>query len=185
MDSDESLDKVDDSDQVIGTTSKEEAHDEGYVHRVAVVYVFNPNGELIVQQIGKNKLYDHSVGGHVVKNETYDAAVKREAYEELNIQGPFSFLGKIYSDESAIHNNFRHIYAIYRSYVANNWNFIPNNEVKHVETMTLRNITSLMSSRPGLFTAGFINTMIYYLDVTKSDFHVKVKSLKADPRRFG
>lgn len=171
----ESLDTVNEVDVVIGTATKEEAHQKGHIHRVVVVYVFSPEGDLYVQRVGKNKLYDHSVGGHVNVGESYDVAARREAQEELGIKQPLKFLGKLYSDESRTHNNYRHIYGIYESRVASGWKFTPTEEVKYIDALTLPKITELMNSRPELFTAGFLNTMKHYLHITHSTYRLGIK----------
>lgn len=44
----ELLDRVNEKDEVIGTTTKEEAHKKGYAHRVAVVFVFDSEGRIFV-----------------------------------------------------------------------------------------------------------------------------------------
>src|SRR3989344_1401791 len=134
----ELFDNVDANDKVIGTTNKKEAHAKGYIHRVVVIYVFSPQGKLYVQQ--KNKLYDHSVGGHVMKDEAYDEAARREVYEELGVQQPLRFLGKLYSDETHRHSNYRHMYTVYRSTVTSDWSFTPNEEVKRIDAMNLQKV---------------------------------------------
>ncbi|MFI5270813.1 MAG: NUDIX domain-containing protein [Candidatus Saccharimonadales bacterium] len=158
MDTEEKFDRVDVNDKVIGTTTKNEAHDKGYVHRIVAVYVFNKNGELYLQRKGKRQFLDHSIGGHVLAGESYDEAAKRESFEELRLNQQFSYIGKLYSDEIHRHPNHRHIYSIYKTEVPNGWQLDPTEEVKQLELMEIDKIVSLMDTNPELFTAGFINT---------------------------
>jgi isopentenyldiphosphate isomerase len=158
MDIEEKLDRVDINDRVIGSTTKNEAHDKGYVHRVVVVYIFNQNGELYLQRKGKHQFLDHSVGGHVLAGESYDKAAKRESLEELRLNQPFSYIGKVYSDEVRRHPKHRHIYSIYKGEVPSTWQLVPTDEVKELELMEIRKIINLINTNPKLFTDGFINT---------------------------
>jgi len=81
----ELVDRVDKNDNIIGQTTKEEAHQNAYIHRVAAVFCFDPEGKLLVQHRKKDGLFDHSVGGHVGLGEAYEAAAEREMKEELGI----------------------------------------------------------------------------------------------------
>jgi len=76
---------VNDKDEVIGTMPKSQAHKDGTPHRIAVIYVENENGEILVQ-VRENGFLDHSAAGHVDPGETYEHAAYRELAEELGIK---------------------------------------------------------------------------------------------------
>ena len=76
---------VDENDVVLGTMPKKEAHKNGTLHRIAVVYVENNKGEILVQHRADGFL-DHSAAGHVDPGESYEEAAKRELGEELGIK---------------------------------------------------------------------------------------------------
>jgi isopentenyl-diphosphate delta-isomerase len=63
---------------------KSAAHKDGTLHRIAVVYVVNDKGEILVQERADGHL-DHSAAGHVAVNESYEEAAKRELFEELGV----------------------------------------------------------------------------------------------------
>ena len=75
---------VNENDEVIGTLSRAEAHKNGAPHRIAVVYVENSSGEILVQ-VRMNGRLDHSSAGHVDPGEEYVDTAKRELREELGI----------------------------------------------------------------------------------------------------
>lgn len=77
---------VDENDQVVGTMDKAEAHRTGVLHRIAVVYVENPAGQILVQ-VRSNGRLDHSAAGHVDVGESYLEAAQRELHEELGVSG--------------------------------------------------------------------------------------------------
>lgn len=95
----EYLEIVDEDDRVIGKALRSECHGNPHlVHRVAHVLVFDRQGRLLLQkralckdvQPGK---WDTSVGGHLDPGESYEAAARREMFEELGIAGiPLAFL---------------------------------------------------------------------------------------------
>ena len=106
----EELDQVDENDSIIGVTDKHAAHEKNLIHRVSAVYVFTSSGELIVQ-IHKDSggLYDHSVGGHVKKGESYEAAAHREAEEELGIKQDLNHVVTFFGDDGVR----AHMYSVF------------------------------------------------------------------------
>jgi len=96
---DELFDIVSDDDVVIGQASRTMCHgNPGLIHRAVHVLVFNPRGELLLQQRSILKdiqpgKWDTSVGGHLEVGESYIAAAHREMAEELGLSGlPLTFL---------------------------------------------------------------------------------------------
>lgn len=62
------------------------------LHPVVHVQVLNSKGELYLQKRAHHKLiqpgkWDTAVGGHVAADESVDTAMKREAQEEIGLQG--------------------------------------------------------------------------------------------------
>lgn len=160
----EKFDLVDENDNVIGTTDKPAAHANKQLHRVAAVYVFNENGQLYVQvHKSSGGLYDHSVGGHVSKGESYEIAASREAEEELGIAQPLEFLSTFYSDEGV----YLHMFGLFECTADASWRFVPNEEVEEIIPMDLPTIWKIMEDDPNKFTGGFINSMKEYRKVKK------------------
>ena len=121
--------------------------------------MFNEHGELYVQvHKASGGRYDHSVGGHVRKGESYSAAAKREAAEELGIAQPLTYLATFYSHEKTA----RHMFGLFECTADKTWRFVPNDEVSEIIPMQLSDIRLLMRTKPELFTSGFINTMQEY-----------------------
>lgn len=160
----EQFDLIDINDKAIGTTDKPTAHSTKQLHRVSAVYVFNDEGKLYVQvhKISGGK-YDHSVGGHVSKGETYAIAAEREADEELGIKQPLTELSTFYSDEG----EFLHMFGLFECVADPNWKFVPNEEVEEIIPMSLSSIRKMMIESPDKFTGGFINTMNEYCRIKK------------------
>lgn len=158
----ELLDLVDDNDVVIGVTDKATAHANRQIHRVAAVFVFSRTGELYVQIHKKSSgRYDHSVGGHVLKGESYDEAARREAIEELGILQPLTKLTIVYSGGGS----FLHMVGLFECVALDDWVFVPNDEVEEIIPMKLKNIKIMMKKSPEKFSSDFIDTMHAYCNL--------------------
>ncbi|MFA5532138.1 MAG: NUDIX domain-containing protein [Candidatus Shapirobacteria bacterium] len=170
----EKFDLVDLQDNIIGETDKLTSHQNGDLHRVVAIFVFNQKGELYLQEhIKSGGLFDHSVGGHVTKGENYDDAAKREGFEELSLNCPLNKVSIFYSDETYTGKQIRHIFAIYECIPTKDWEFIANDEVKTIIPMKIKDIINLMNTEPTKFTPGFLNTMREYISQKQLPFILK------------
>ena len=145
---------------LLGRPDKVNAHKNGELHRVGAVFVFDRQGKLYVQVRKDSNLYDHSVGGHILKGETFDAGTAREAQEELGIIQPLQKLTVFYSD-GGLHS--QHMFGLYVCVVEPAWKFVPSDEVDEIIPMSLKDIRELMENEPKKFTCGFVDTMSEYV----------------------
>jgi isopentenyl-diphosphate delta-isomerase len=97
---DEMLILVDESDRVVGHLSKGACHDgDGALHRAFSLFVFNRDGELLLQQRSPGKrlwplFWSNSCCSHPREGETMDGAVQRRLLQELQISSELQFLYK-------------------------------------------------------------------------------------------
>jgi isopentenyl-diphosphate delta-isomerase len=97
---DELLILVDSSDREIGHLSKATCHDgEGVLHRAFSLFVFNPDGELLLQQRSRGKrlwplFWSNSCCSHPRRGETMEVATERRLAQELGMTGSFDYLFK-------------------------------------------------------------------------------------------
>ena len=171
------MDKVDERDNLIGTTTKDEAHKLGYAHRVAAVFVFNDEGKLLVQLRKKDGLLDHSAAGHIDLGEGYDEAARRELKEELGITPPLKKLGIFYADERLPRREDRvvHYFGLYETKVdklSADTMVLEDSEVVKIIPMTLEEILKSMEEEPFKYTTGFQFTL---------NFYIKQKNLNISP----
>lgn len=108
---------VDDNDQVLGRITREQAHVEGLLHRVGVVYLFNDQGQILIQERAARgllrNLLDHSSAGHVDPGETYLQTAHRELREELGTEAKdLEPLGQCRSSE--VEGRVKHMFMVYR-----------------------------------------------------------------------
>ncbi|MFG1929968.1 isopentenyl-diphosphate Delta-isomerase [Mycobacterium sp. NPDC048908] len=91
---------VDNNDVGIGFMTKAAAHDgRGTLHRAFSVFVFNPDGELLLQQRAAEKRlwpgrWSNSCCSHPRRGEPMATAVRRRVHEELGLCLTTAFLFK-------------------------------------------------------------------------------------------
>jgi isopentenyl-diphosphate delta-isomerase len=97
---DEQLILVDSDDREIGFMGKADAHlGRGTLHRAFSLFVFNPVGELLLQQRAKTKrlwpgYWSNSCCSHPRRDEKMDSAIRRRLQEELGLRAELEFLFK-------------------------------------------------------------------------------------------
>ena len=111
---DEQLILVDRDDREIGFMAKADAHlGRGVLHRGFSLFVFNPAGELLLQQRASGKrlwpgYWSNTCCSHPRRGETMDSAICRRLREELGLTAELEFLFKFayqtqYDAEGAEH----------------------------------------------------------------------------------
>ena len=97
---DEPLILVDAQDREIGFLDKAAAHDgEGILHRAFSLFIFNPQGELLLQQRAADKrlwpgFWANSCCSHPRRGEAIEDAIDRRLQEELGMRCALEFLFK-------------------------------------------------------------------------------------------
>ena len=97
---DEPMILVDSDDREIGFLSKADAHlGVGPLHRAFSLFVFNPAGELLLQQRAKGKrlwpgYWSNTCCSHPRRGENMDNAIHRRLHEELGLRTELEFLFK-------------------------------------------------------------------------------------------
>lgn len=82
---------VDERDRELGNMEKLKTHREGALHRAVTVYLFNPYGQLLLQQRARKKyhcggLWSNTCCGHPIPLEESAAAARRRLYEEIGLR---------------------------------------------------------------------------------------------------
>jgi 16S rRNA (adenine1518-N6/adenine1519-N6)-dimethyltransferase len=91
---------VDRKNRILRYAHRSDVHGDNLRHRAVHILVFNEAGEVYLQQRSRAKdrhplKWDSSAAGHVSGTESYDAAAKREAEEELGIKVPLEKILKL------------------------------------------------------------------------------------------
>ena len=91
---------VDNQDRELGHLDKAACHDDaGVLHRAFSLFIFNSNGELLLQQRAPDKrlwggYWSNSCCSHPRKDETMLEAVSRRCQQELGFSTPMEFVYK-------------------------------------------------------------------------------------------
>ena len=177
----EIFDQVDENDKVIGVTHKIEAHKNGLIHRVAAVFIFDGDGNLLVQVHEEGGgILDNTVGGHVRSGESYNDGAAREMQEEVVLDIPLKTIGTFYSDETYTGSQFRHMYTLYTGLAPKDWVFEQTEEVKKLLRLPLNNVLNMMTAKPRDFTAGFLSCMQFYCKESGFKFPLNLNQYKKE-----
>lgn len=151
---------VNELDQEIGLMEKMEAHEKALLHRAFSVFVFNEQGELLLQQRALTKyhsggLWTNTCCSHPRPNESVLDAANRRLVEEMGFATPLQkVLDFIYLAEFSnglTEHEFDHVYIGHY-----NGPIVPNpNEVNAFEYRTMESIQTSLDAKEGLFTAWF------------------------------
>ena len=155
---DEPLVLVNDADEEIGFAPKGRCHDgEGLLHRAFSVFLFSPEGEVLLQQRSGQKrlwpgVWSNACCSHPRRGETLDGALRRRLREELSLETPVRFLFKFryhasYEMSGAEHE-ICHVYAgLFTSPPAVN-----ANEIGATTIMTAAALDTEIATRPERYT---------------------------------
>ncbi len=160
-DENESLILVDEEDREIGNLSKRACHDgEGVLHRAFSLFIFNPQGELLLQKRSADKrlwplYWSNSCCSHPRRGETMNGAVNRRLHQELGMRAELKFLYKFqyqarFGDIGSENESCWVYVGLSDDRVRAN-----GNEVAEWRWITPDSLDSEMNDKPELFTPWF------------------------------
>ena len=151
---------VDEKDNQIGLMPKMEAHEKGLLHRAFSVFIFNENGELLLQQRAKDKyhsplLWTNTCCSHQRIGESNVEAGRRRLYEEMgftvDLKEIFSFIYKAPFDNGLTEHELDYV-------LIGRYDDVPNinkEEVASYKWMTLQDVKKDIENSPEIYTEWF------------------------------
>jgi isopentenyl-diphosphate delta-isomerase len=149
---------VDEHDNEIGTLEKLQVHELGLLHRAFSIFIFNSNGDLLLQQRAEEKyhsggLWTNSCCSHPNYGETLEAAIKRRLQEELGInccvEFQFKFMYKTVFENGLIEHEYDHVYFGYTDEEP-----VPNpDEIMAWKYISLDNLDNEMKKNASIYTS--------------------------------
>lgn len=141
----ETMDVVNEQDEVIGQAPVSEIYDKLLTHRIVHVLVFNNKGEMALQMRSDVKFCPNhwatAVGGHVRAGESYEEAAAREMEEEIGIKAKLEPFSKdSYKDPA---RDFTKILCTFKSFYDKPLD-VNNREVERVEFFSLERIQEMI-----------------------------------------
>jgi isopentenyl-diphosphate Delta-isomerase len=151
---------VDEQDNETGQMEKIEAHEKALLHRAFSVFIFNPAGEMLLQQRAVAKyhsggLWTNACCSHPLPGEATPAAAQRRLYEEMGFNAPlqkaFDFIYKTAFANGLTEHEFDHVFTgVYDG------DIVPNSaEVQDYCYKTIADIKQSIASHPGKYTEWF------------------------------
>ncbi|MGY6561965.1 MAG: isopentenyl-diphosphate Delta-isomerase [Luteibaculaceae bacterium] len=151
---------VDDYDNEVGTMEKLEAHEKGLLHRAFSLFIFNTNGEMLLQQRAATKyhspnLWTNACCSHPRPKENLISAIKRRTLEEINLsvepEFKFTFIYKADFDNGLMEYELDHVYFA----ITDKLPIANPNEVQGFRYATVEQIAAELKENPEQFTAWF------------------------------
>lgn len=111
---------VNEQDEALGRMEKMEAHRQGVLHRALSVFLFDPEGRMLLQQRAPGKyhgggLWTNACCSHPAPGEDVGAAAQRRLGEELGISAPlqkiFEFHYRAPVENNLVEHEYDHIFA--------------------------------------------------------------------------
>ena len=157
----EELILVDENDREIGFRSKADCHDgDGLLHRAFSLFLFNDNGELLLQQRSASKrlwpgFWSNSCCSHPRRGETLEVATQRRLDDELNIAATlehvYHFCYQARFGEAGSENELCHVFL-----GSIDGTVRPNeSEIEAVRFLGASDLDSELDQRPKAFTPWF------------------------------
>jgi len=144
----------------MGVLEKMEAHKRGVLHRAFSVFIFNPNGQMLLQKRAPAKyhsggLWSNACCGHPCPGEEINPAAVRRLYEEMgfktDLKKIFDFSYYLSFENGLTENEFDHVFVgEYEGTIQ------PNaTEVSDYTFTGMNEIKADLSQRPERYTGWF------------------------------
>jgi isopentenyl-diphosphate delta-isomerase len=151
---------VDKNDVQTGTMEKMEAHKQGLLHRAFSIFIFNTNGEFLLQQRALNKyhnggLWTNTCCSHPLPEENVLNAAYRRLLEEMGftteLLPAFNFIYNATFDNGLTEHEFDHVFTgIYEGEIK-----VDKNEVSDYCYKKLKDIDDSLQTHPQKYTEWF------------------------------
>jgi len=151
---------VNPEDKVLGLMEKQQAHINGLLHRAFSVFLFNSNGEMLLQKRASGKYHSplkwtNAVCSHPRSEETYLEGAKRRVKEELGIDvelsEKFNFIYKADVGNGLWEHELDHVFTG----TFDGEFYLNKDEVEEVRYISLENLNQEISENPDNFTEWF------------------------------
>ncbi|MFM7104242.1 MAG: isopentenyl-diphosphate Delta-isomerase [Flavobacteriales bacterium] len=155
---------VDECDLELGCTGKMRAHRDGLLHRAFSVFLFNDDGEMLLQKRAMTKyhspgLWTNTCCSHPRPGETTDNAAKRRLMEEMgllcDLTPAYSFVYRVEVGEGLVEHEFDHVFTGITDVLPS-----PNSdEVMAYRYIEIDHLLAEVSEMPAAFTPWFKITL--------------------------
>jgi isopentenyl-diphosphate delta-isomerase len=151
---------VDEHNNALGSMEKLQAHKLGVLHRAISIFIFNTNGELLLQQRASNKyhsanLWTNTCCSHPRPNETAKDAAKRRLMDEMGmsceLHHAFDFTYRAELENNLIEHEYDHVFKG----ITNATPIINTDEARSYRYITYDDLHTEIRANPEQFTEWF------------------------------
>lgn len=158
MSQQERVDIVDEQDNVLYQTTKQEAHKKGLLHRTVISEVKDSKGRWILVKQSSDRQdagqYVSPVGGHIKAGETEVEALQREGLEEMGIKDfDHKFVGKAIYNRFVLNRQENHYFIVYEIFSDQKPKL--NHESESYKAFTKEELKARLKEYPQEFGAAF------------------------------
>lgn len=167
---------VDQDDNEIGVCEKMDAHVDGKLHRAFSIFIYNSNGEILLQQRAADKyhsgkLWTNSCCSHPAPHETIAEAARRRLMEELMIQTPLRQLFRFYYhavfENGLVEHELDHV-------LVGKYESIPminEQEAIAYKWVSLQEIKQMIANQPEEYTYWFKHIIAFHFEELEKSIH--------------
>lgn len=169
LEPEELFDVVDSQNNVIDVKPRSEVHRLGLRHRAVHVFVFRPDGRILIHLRTASKVefpsvWTSSASGHVTSGEDPDECAVRELQEELGIEAELQFCFEV----AACPDTCMEFTRLYQTTSRGDVRPDPN-EIADIEWLFLAEVQERMAGDPDQFSPAFRLLFGKYLAMTGND----------------
>jgi len=155
---DELISVLDQSFQPVKTVTKQTAHERGLLHATVIAELVDSQGYLTLVEQAPDRQdagqYVSPVGGHVRAGESYEAALIREAIEEVGIKPQdYKFVGQAVYNREVIGRKENHLFVLYEIYTDKQP--VLNHESVSYKSFSPEQLSKALKKSPNLFGNSF------------------------------
>ncbi len=150
---------VNNQDKPIGAMSKDQAQNEGLIHRLSRVMLEDSTGNVLLQRRASGSKYypncwDSSAAGHVDEGEDYEVAALRELEEEIGLSGvKLKEIGYYYKHTFYQGKDLKRFNKVYKGNILRQAEFVlQQSEVSEVGWFTKHEFSDLVTKNPDSLT---------------------------------
>lgn len=153
---------VDENDQPIGASTRQEAWAKGSFYRLVQIVIRDENGNFLLQKRSMKKpLYPgrwtNAASGHVDEGETYEISAPRELKEEIGVDTPITFVGKFLVQKKDDRKTINQFNGVFEGRVSKGTKFtLQPEEVSEVKWFTLEDLRESIAKSPSAFTPAMV-----------------------------
>jgi isopentenyl-diphosphate delta-isomerase len=156
---------VDENDQPIGASTRQEAWANGSYYRLVQIILRDEQGNFLLQKRSPKKAlypgrWTNAASGHVDEGETYEISAPRELVEEVGISVPLEYTGKILIQLQEGNKTINQFNGVFIGQISHDTQFnLDPDEVSAVRWFTLQELKEKTAETPEEFTPAMVRAV--------------------------